>query len=56
MLWDGTVDLEQLNQSMVKEFGRLEISAVKSLDPVTFSQDFKVDFDIIRDIFRKDIK
>lgn len=56
VLWEGTVDLEQLNESMVKEFGRLEISAVKTLDPVTFSQDFKVDFDIIREIFRKDIK
>ena len=52
--WTGTVDLDQLNQAMLQEFGRLEINAVKALDPVKFNQDFKVDFDVIRDIFRKD--
>ena len=52
--WTGSVDVDQMNHSMLQEFGRLEISAVQALDPVKFNQDFKVDFDMIRDIFRKD--
>jgi hypothetical protein len=52
--WTGSVDVDQMNYSMLQEFGRLEINAVKALDPVKFNQDFKVDFDVIRDIFRKD--
>jgi hypothetical protein len=52
--WTGSVDHDQLNHSMLQEFGQLAISAVKALDPVKFNQDFKVDFDLIRDIFRKD--
>lgn len=52
--WDAPVDLPTINIEMVKKFGRVEFDSYKILSRIDFQNDFKIDFEFIREMFRKE--
>jgi acyl-coenzyme A synthetase/AMP-(fatty) acid ligase len=52
--WDGPINLSDVNKEMISEFGRVEFSSYKILNRADFQHDFKIDFEFIRELFRKE--